>query len=179
MKTWFNLAYELIGGKRKSRPFTPVFEELPESDDPSDTLVIDNNGEVMKHNMNVQIDRSEQSSNIQSKSISLSKNGVYHLHFNAMGSNDVNFINLPANNRSTTVIIVASVEHGATAQVNWRVGGIQLNDEAWRDNDAQYILDNMKRYIFSVTHLGSFMEGGSAFPPISISFIESIIPASP
>ncbi len=41
MKTWFNLACEFIAGKRKSKPFTPVLEDLDTTTDVPDVLVRD------------------------------------------------------------------------------------------------------------------------------------------
>ncbi len=52
MKTWFNLAYELIGGKRKSKPFTPVLEELNPSSGSEKVLIRDpSTGEIREQNL--------------------------------------------------------------------------------------------------------------------------------
>ncbi len=171
MKTWFNLAYELIGGKRKSKPFTPVFEELPESEDPSDNLVIDDSGAVMKYHRNVHIDRSQLDQ--ADVNVSMKSNRVYHFKFPAgVVPATVSIADFPSNDQSTTVILVLTSPGSSVQWLCPPFGEVGL--EAWRDNEPVASVSANQRIVVSITFVGS--HGNYSSNPsdqISISYIES------
>ena len=116
------------------------------------------------------IDRGELSSGITNKEISMQNDRVYHLHFSAMVSSNINISGFPNNNISTTVILVLEAASGAT--ISWKLNGSALNTSAWRNKEQLTSISDDVRYIVSITHLGTHTVGTERFPIISISYIE-------